>query len=224
MAPAASAGCARPAGAETGCRALPARRALLPRGPPDRGATLAHDARAGARFGPTADAALVRHRTLCRQVPCARSSTRGSERKQHRAGPRTRGLSARFRPGADRGARRLGGRRAGATRALARQGDASAARGQIRTGAVAAAARRLPPSLIGPAVYTLYVLLTRLALPFALAADAWQALRNPGQRGRVAQRLGFVPANPRPGCLWVHAVSVGEVQAAAALLNALRVR
>lgn len=89
---------------------------------------------------------------------------------------------------------------------------------------MAAAARRLPPSLIGPAVYTLYVLLTRLALPFALAADAWQALRNPGQRGRVAQRLGFVTANPRPGCLWVHAVSVGEVQAAAALLNALRVR
>ena len=73
-------------------------------------------------------------------------------------------------------------------------------------------------------MYTLYVLLTRLALPFALAADAWQALRNPGQRGRVAQRLGFVTANPRPGCLWVHAVSVGEVQAAAALLNALRVR
>jgi 3-deoxy-D-manno-octulosonic-acid transferase len=70
----------------------------------------------------------------------------------------------------------------------------------------------------------LYVLLTRLALPFALAADAWQALRNPGQRGRVAQRLGFAPANPRPRCLWVHAVSVGEVQAAAALLNALRVR
>ena len=89
---------------------------------------------------------------------------------------------------------------------------------------MAAAARRLPPSLIGPAVYALYVLLTRLALPFALAADAWQALRNPGQRGRVAQRLGFVTANPRPGCLWVHAVSVGEVQAAAALLNALRVR
>jgi len=73
-------------------------------------------------------------------------------------------------------------------------------------------------------VYTLYVLLTRLALPFALAADAWQALRNPGQRGRVAQRLGFGPASPRPRCLWVHAVSVGEVQAAAALLSALRVR
>ena len=89
---------------------------------------------------------------------------------------------------------------------------------------MAAAARRLPPSLIGPTVYALYVLLTRLALPFALAADAWQALRNPGQRGRVAQRLGFVPANPRPRCLWVHAVSVGEVQAAAALLSALRVR
>lgn len=89
---------------------------------------------------------------------------------------------------------------------------------------MAAAARRLPPSLIGPTVYALYVLLTCLALPFALAADAWQALRNSGQRGRVAQRLGFVPANPGAPCLWVHAVSVGEVQAAAALLSALRVR
>ena len=70
---------------------------------------------------------------------------------------------------------------------------------------MAAAARCLPPRLIGPAVYALYVLLTRLALPFAVAADAWQALRDPGQRGRVAQRLGFVPATPRPRCLWVHA-------------------
>jgi len=73
-------------------------------------------------------------------------------------------------------------------------------------------------------VYALYVLLTRLALPFALAADAWKALRNPEQRGRAAQRLGFVPASPKPGCLWVHAVSVGEVQAAAGLLTALRAR
>ena len=74
-----------PAGAETGRCTLPARRTLLSRGPADRGAALAHDARAGARRGATADAALVRHRTLHRQVPCARRSTRRPERAQHRA-------------------------------------------------------------------------------------------------------------------------------------------
>jgi 3-deoxy-D-manno-octulosonic-acid transferase len=73
-------------------------------------------------------------------------------------------------------------------------------------------------------MYALYVLLTCLVLPCALAAEAWQALRNPGSRGRVAQRLGFVPPAPAPGGLWLHAVSVGEVQAAAALLAALRAR
>ena len=85
---------------------------------------------------------------------------------------------------------------------------------------MAGAARRLPRRLIGPHRATPCTSCSpRLALPFALAADAWKALRNPEQRGRVAQRLGFVPANPRPGCLWVHAVSVGEVQAAASLLT-----
>ncbi len=73
-------------------------------------------------------------------------------------------------------------------------------------------------------MYVLYVLLTCLALPFAVAAEAWQSLRNPRSRGRVAQRLGFVPQAPAPGGLWLHAVSVGEVQAAASLLTALRAR
>ncbi len=43
-------------------------------------------------------------------------------------------------------------------------------------------------------------------------------------RGRLGHRLGFVPAAPAPGCLWVHAVSVGEVQAASSLITALRAR
>jgi 3-deoxy-D-manno-octulosonic-acid transferase len=71
-------------------------------------------------------------------------------------------------------------------------------------------------------VYALYVLLTCLALPFAVAFDAWKSFRNPAQRGRAAQRLGFVPAAPGSGCIWIHAVSVGEVQAAAGLIAALR--
>jgi 3-deoxy-D-manno-octulosonic-acid transferase len=73
-------------------------------------------------------------------------------------------------------------------------------------------------------VYAVYVLLTWLALPFAVATEAWKSLRNPESRGRLAQRLGYVQALPCPGCLWVHAVSVGEVQAAASLVQALRAR
>ena len=69
-----------------------------------------------------------------------------------------------------------------------------------------------------------YVLLTCLIVPIVVAMEAWKALWNPDYRGRVGQRLGFVERQPRPGSLWVHAVSVGEVQAAAALIRALQAR
>ncbi len=68
----------------------------------------------------------------------------------------------------------------------------------------------------------LYVLLTRLLAPAVIAMEGWKALWNPEYRGRLPQRLGFVEPQAQPGCLWVHAVSVGEVQAAAALIAALR--
>ena len=70
----------------------------------------------------------------------------------------------------------------------------------------------------------LYVLLTYLLLPVVVAVELWQALRRRDHRGRVRERLGFVAPQPRPGALWVHAVSVGEVQAAAALIEELRRR
>lgn len=73
-------------------------------------------------------------------------------------------------------------------------------------------------------MYLAYVILVALVLPFVVAAEAWQSLRHPGERGRLRQRLGFVLPMPTPGCLWVHAVSVGEVQAAASLIAALRAR
>ena len=73
-------------------------------------------------------------------------------------------------------------------------------------------------------MYLLYVVLTTLVLPLVVLVEGWKSLRSPELRGRLAQRLGFVPAMPEPGCLWVHAVSVGEVQAAASLLHALRTR
>ena len=69
-----------------------------------------------------------------------------------------------------------------------------------------------------------YVLLIYLIVPIVIALDAWKALWNPAYRGRLGQRLGFVERQPRPGTVWVHAVSVGEVQAAAALIRALQAR
>jgi len=68
----------------------------------------------------------------------------------------------------------------------------------------------------------LYVLLTCLLSPVVIAMEGWKALWNPEYRGRLPQRLGFVEPQAQAGCLWVHAVSVGEVQAAAALIAALR--
>ena len=96
---------------------------------------------------------------------------------------------------------------------------------------MAGIARGLPFGLSGdepdpgyPRLYLVYVMLTYLLVPFVIAAEAWKALWNPEYRGRLGQRLGLVPPMPAPGCLWLHAVSVGEVQAAASLVQALRVR
>ena len=68
----------------------------------------------------------------------------------------------------------------------------------------------------------LYVLLVYLLAPLVIAMEAWKALWNREYRGRLGQRLGFIEELPFGDCLWVHAVSVGEVQAAAALIQALR--
>jgi 3-deoxy-D-manno-octulosonic-acid transferase len=68
-----------------------------------------------------------------------------------------------------------------------------------------------------------YVLLTYLLVPIVIAMEAWQELCNAAYRGRLRQRLGFVTPLPHASTVWVHAVSVGEVQAAAALIRALQV-
>jgi 3-deoxy-D-manno-octulosonic-acid transferase len=67
-----------------------------------------------------------------------------------------------------------------------------------------------------------YVLLIYLLAPVVIAMEAWKALWNPEYRGRLGQRMGFDGPQPPAECLWVHGVSVGEVQAAAALIRALR--
>jgi 3-deoxy-D-manno-octulosonic-acid transferase len=70
----------------------------------------------------------------------------------------------------------------------------------------------------------IYVVLTYLLAPIVMAMEAWKSIWQPDYRGRLAQRLAFIEPQPIPGSLWLHAVSVGEVQAAAGLIRALRLR
>ena len=70
----------------------------------------------------------------------------------------------------------------------------------------------------------LYNLCIHLVAPFALLSIAWRGRRNPLYRGRLWERLGFVPRSGEAAPIWLHAVSVGEVQAATPLLRALQQR
>jgi len=71
-----------------------------------------------------------------------------------------------------------------------------------------------------------YSLLLRLATPAYLARLWWRGLREPPYRSAWGERLGIYlrgsDAGPAP--LWLHAVSLGETRAAAALVDALRRR
>ena len=67
----------------------------------------------------------------------------------------------------------------------------------------------------------LYSFLTFLAAPLFSLVLLFRGLRDRTYWRNFGERFGFGPALPQP-CIWVHAVSVGEVQAAAALVNRLR--
>lgn len=79
------------------------------------------------------------------------------------------------------------------------------------------------PSRAGSAPWLLlaYVLLTYLAVPLVLAHVLWRSLRVPGYRRRLHERFGFGLPPQERSTIWVHAVSMGEVQAAAPLIRAL---
>ncbi len=68
----------------------------------------------------------------------------------------------------------------------------------------------------------LYTLVLYLLLPAVLLRLAWRGLRAPGYRERWAERFGRLSAGPDPGGVWIHAVSVGEVQAIEPLVRHLR--
>jgi len=67
----------------------------------------------------------------------------------------------------------------------------------------------------------LYTLLWVLALPLALLRLLWRSRRAPAYRRRWAERLGRFTPPARTGGVWVHAVSVGETQAAQPLIKRL---
>ncbi|HEV7984980.1 MAG TPA: 3-deoxy-D-manno-octulosonic acid transferase [Steroidobacteraceae bacterium] len=69
----------------------------------------------------------------------------------------------------------------------------------------------------------LYTLLLYLALPFATLGVLWRGLRTREYWSGGLARFGLGPARSGGG-LWVHAVSVGEVQVASILIAALRER
>ena len=71
-----------------------------------------------------------------------------------------------------------------------------------------------------------YTALLRLLTPGYLARLWWRGRREPGYREHLGERLGFGEADPKGSAaarpLWIHAVSLGETRAAAALVAELR--
>ena len=74
------------------------------------------------------------------------------------------------------------------------------------------------------AARALYSSLLWLAQPAYLLRLVWRGRAEPLYREAIGERLGFYRDAPSAGWLWVHAVSLGETRAAAALVAALRER
>jgi 3-deoxy-D-manno-octulosonic-acid transferase len=69
----------------------------------------------------------------------------------------------------------------------------------------------------------LYLFAVYLAAPVISLIYLWRGIWDRSYREHFSERFGFGPRTP-PGGAWLHAVSVGEVQACAALVNALHRR
>lgn len=70
----------------------------------------------------------------------------------------------------------------------------------------------------------LYRLLLLLLFPW-LVFDAWRRWRQaPAQRRRLFAQFGRLPDHLPGRCIWLHAVSLGEIRAAAVLIEALKQR
>lgn len=68
---------------------------------------------------------------------------------------------------------------------------------------------------------TIYTLLLHLLVPFVLLRLLLRSVSAPAYRRRIKERFGSLPAGSHTAGVWVHAVSVGEVQAIVPLVHAL---
>ena len=68
---------------------------------------------------------------------------------------------------------------------------------------------------------TLYRLFLYLGLPYFVFKLMLRGLQNKQYFDRIRQRFGFLSIRPKPQGIWVHAVSMGEVNAAAPLITVL---
>lgn len=66
-----------------------------------------------------------------------------------------------------------------------------------------------------------YVLFSYLLAPFVLLFLIWRGFRNRQYWDRLPERFGIGLPDYEDECIWVHAVSVGEVQAASVLIERL---
>jgi 3-deoxy-D-manno-octulosonic-acid transferase len=66
--------------------------------------------------------------------------------------------------------------------------------------------------------------LSYLLLPYVLFGLVWRGLRYRPYFARWRERFGFVPIMRDARVIWIHAVSVGEVRSAAALVRGLQAR
>jgi 3-deoxy-D-manno-octulosonic-acid transferase len=66
-----------------------------------------------------------------------------------------------------------------------------------------------------------YAILTYLLAPVLIGHLYWRSINNPVYRQRIGERFGRSGHRIDTSSIWVHAVSVGEVQAAATLIRAL---
>ena len=69
----------------------------------------------------------------------------------------------------------------------------------------------------------IYTIILYLLTPFMILRLYWRGIQVAGYRERISERFGYYSLFSRPeSVIWIHAVSVGEVQAAVPMMNALR--
>lgn len=67
----------------------------------------------------------------------------------------------------------------------------------------------------------LYSFIWVCLLPVVLLRLLWRSRKQPGYRRHWWHRLGFIPRMEQAGCIWIHAVSLGETRAAIPMIQSL---